>query len=84
MGSYKTNCPQYRYLAKSDYWYRNLPLRTSQNNNGVLEIQKDSGTLMTQDPVYTGSVKNGKPHGKGFIKYRNGDTYEGKFRNGEK
>ena len=34
--------------------------------------------------IYTGEMKEGKPHGKGMAIYRDGRTYEGGFQNGLK
>ena len=32
--------------------------------------------------TYYGSVEGGRPHGHGRVVYRNGDCYEGKWKNG--
>jgi hypothetical protein len=34
--------------------------------------------------VYEGDVVNGKPHGRGKMKYSDGDVYEGDWKNGER
>lgn len=34
--------------------------------------------------MYEGGLKNLEPHGKGTIKYVNGDVYEGEFKQGMK
>jgi hypothetical protein len=33
---------------------------------------------------YTGGLLNGKPEGTGKLTYRNGETYEGEFKNGQR
>jgi hypothetical protein len=34
--------------------------------------------------VYTGGILDGRPHGKGWMVYENGDTYAGSFRQGRR
>jgi hypothetical protein len=46
-------------------------------NGTVLELKIPNG-------VYSGQFLNSKPHGKGTILYRNGDTYSGAWDLGEK
>ena len=36
------------------------------------------------NPKYQGDVKNGKPHGLGYLIYSNGNRYVGRWKNGEK
>lgn len=38
----------------------------------------------SEDGYYTGTVKGDKPHGKGTIRWKNGDVFEGHFKKGEK
>ncbi|BDT56654.1 hypothetical protein MasN3_01480 [Massilia varians] len=40
------------------------------------------GTLVYRAGSYTGSFRQGRPHGTGFFKYPNGDMYEGGVANG--
>ena len=40
------------------------------------------GTLTDRDGSYTGTFRQGMPHGTGFFKYANGDMYEGGVANG--
>jgi len=40
------------------------------------------GTLTYRAGVYTGTFRQGMPHGTGFFKYPNGDMYEGGVANG--
>lgn len=34
--------------------------------------------------MYVGNYVSGRKHGKGFINYKNGDSYNGDFQNGVK
>ena len=43
-----------------------------------------SGTINSWYGTYIGDFKNGMKHGKGIIRYYNGDTFEGEFRDGKK
>jgi hypothetical protein len=36
------------------------------------------------DDKYTGTLKNGVPEGNGIMKYANGDTYDGEWKDGKK
>ncbi len=38
---------------------------------------------LVEDGVYVGKLKNGKPHGKGILKYTNGSRYVGEFEEGK-
>lgn len=42
------------------------------------------GTLEEPDYIYTGEFKEGFFDGEGTIKYRNGETFIGRFKAGEK
>lgn len=33
--------------------------------------------------LYTGEIKNNKPHGKGYIIWEHGSTYDGEWKNGK-
>ena len=39
---------------------------------------------MIGDDKYSGTMKDGLPEGKGLMKYANGDTYDGEFKEGKK
>jgi len=39
---------------------------------------------MIGEDKYTGTMKNGAPEGKGTMKYANGDSYEGEWKDGKK
>ena len=38
--------------------------------------------LLVKEGVYVGEIKNGKPHGKGILKYTN-SKYVGEFKDGK-
>lgn len=42
------------------------------------------GRLTTRDGSYTGTLKNGMPHGAGYFRYANGDQYEGGVADGQR
>ena len=49
----------------------------------ISETGQQSGTIRTNDYVYTGQLKEGWPHGRGKITYPSiGMGYNGTFRNG--
>ena len=52
------------------------------NNSGIGYVWKGFGNEDTH-PKYQGDVKNGKPHGLGFLIYSNGYKYVGSWKNGE-
>eukprot|EP00358_Blepharisma_japonicum_P004217 CAMPEP_0202953790 /NCGR_PEP_ID=MMETSP1395-20130829/48492_1 /ASSEMBLY_ACC=CAM_ASM_000871 /TAXON_ID=5961 /ORGANISM="Blepharisma japonicum, Strain Stock R1072" /LENGTH=106 /DNA_ID=CAMNT_0049668309 /DNA_START=195 /DNA_END=512 /DNA_ORIENTATION=+ len=45
-------------------------------NSGIAE---SSGTVEFTDKVYEGAVANFVPNGKGKMRYKNGDIYDGDF-----
>lgn len=49
------------------------------NHATIIGILKHNGAI-----DYEGSFKDGKMHGKGIIRYPNGDLYEGHFKDGKK
>lgn len=48
------------------------------------DCQEGHGTYIYRDATatYTGAFRGGKPHGKGAIRYANGNRYEGDWENG--
>ena len=38
---------------------------------------------LVEGGVYIGKLKNGKPHGKGILKYHDGSKYVGEFEDGK-
>lgn len=42
-------------------------------------VKDDKGKILGK---WTGEMKNGKPHGKGVLKYDNGDKFDGTMKNG--
>jgi hypothetical protein len=49
---------------------------------GEASIQKDGELIFEEGSFYQGSLKNGKPHGKGKMTRVNGSYYEGEFIDG--
>ena len=56
------------------YCYR---INNKKNGRGVY-------TMCNELSKYEGDFRNDLPHGVGNIRYENGDTYEGNFRDGKK
>jgi ankyrin repeat protein len=56
-----------------------LSIAKEMNHATIIEILKQNGAI-----DYEGSYKDGKIHGKGIIRYPNGDLYEGHFKDGKK
>ena len=49
------------------------------NGNGCLEFP---GNDELERQIYDGGFKDKKAHGKGLMRWRQGDKYEGEFQNG--
>jgi len=52
------------------------------NGSGTKKLKNIDGGDTTA--VYTGDIKNGKPHGDGILEFSNGDAWKGNFFSGER
>ena len=62
------------FQMKGDADDNNIP-----NGNGCLEFP---GNDELERQIYDGGFKDKKAHGKGLMRWRQGDKYEGEFQNG--
>jgi hypothetical protein len=61
----------------------NIKIYPQQINNNKIEIKKTiKQKYIFEEGEYEGEIQNGIPHGIGIFKYKNGDEYNGEFKEG--